>query len=133
MFEMDIELLGSNVQKACNSIKTIDDVYEQLSIEGHLEIIQNNQIVFSEDVAAVEFYWYISKWVSVGSINKKLEFRYTTIEHIEPILFFSYYHDKLWKISSPWIKSVTDIIVEEHVLESQVNKLIRCLEKDPEF
>lgn len=133
MFEMDIELLGANIQKVCRSIKTIDDVYEHLSIEGHLEIIQNNQIVLSEDIATVEFYWYISKWVSAGGIHKKLAFRYPTIEHPEPILYFSYDHDQLWKISSPWMKSTADVIVEEHVLESQVKKLIRCLEEDQEL
>ena len=131
MFEMDIKLPGANVQKACHSIRTIDDVYEYLSIEGHLEIIQDDQIVFSEEVAAVEFYWYISKWLSAGGIHQKLAFRYTTIEHVEPILYFSYDHDQLWKISSPWMKSAADVIVEEHVLASQVNKLMRCFQKDP--
>ena len=133
MFKMDIQLHDSNVQKVYDPIVTIDDVYEYIFIEGHLEIIKNKQIVLSEDIAVVEFYWYISKWYSEGSIKQKLEFRYNTIEHIEPILLFSYYHDKLWKISSPWLKSATDIIVEEHVLESEVNRLICYLEKELEL
>ena len=66
-----------------------------------------------------------------GGIHQKLAFRYTTIEHVEPILSFSYDHDQLWKISSPWMKNAADVIVEEHVLASQVNKLMRCFQKYP--
>ena len=69
-FEMNIRFLESNVQKACHSIKTIDDVYEYISIEGRLVIKQNEQIMFSEDIAAVEFYWYISKWYNAGGIKQ---------------------------------------------------------------
>jgi hypothetical protein len=72
MFEMDIELLGANIQKACRSIKTIDDVYEQLSIEGHLEIIQNNQIVLSEDIATVEKAPFMEgKWLNAVLAAKR--------------------------------------------------------------
>lgn len=129
-FEMNIRFLESNVQKACHSIKTIDDVYEYISIEGRLVIKQNEQIMFSEDIAAVEFYWYISKWYNAGGIKQKSEFRYTTIEHVEPILFFTYDQDEQWRISSPRMKDAAEIVAEEHILDSQVKKLICCLEND---
>lgn len=133
MFEMEIVLLEFSVQKAHYSSMKIDDIYEYLSIEGHLVVRQNKQIVFSEDVAAVELYWYISKWYRAESIKRKLSFRYTTVEYVEPILTFSYYHEKHWKVDSPWIKSTASLVVEERALESQVQKLICYLEENLEL
>ena len=124
MFEMDIDLLDSNVQKAHYSSMDIDDVYHYLTIEGHLVVIQNRTKLFSEVVAAVEFYWFLLKWYRSGSIIKKKEFKYATIEYVEPILTFCYYKENQWKVDSPWMKNNTSIIVEEHVLESQVQKII---------
>ena len=124
MFELDIDLIEPNVQKAHYSSMNMDNILECLSTEGHLSIIQNGQIVFSEDVAVIELYWYISRWYKAGSIKQRLSFIYATIEYIEPILSFSYYKEGQWKVNSPWMKNGTSVIVEEHVLESQVQKII---------
>lgn len=130
MFEMTINLLGPKMQVINHTIITIDDVYQYLSVEGHLEISHNKQIVFSEDVAAVEFYWYIFKWYRVSSIEQKIPFSYNTIEHVEPILYFSHFHDQLWKVDSPWMKTTIPVIADEHALESQVYRLIGYIEKN---
>ncbi len=124
MFEMEIALLEPSVQKAHYSSMKIDDIYEYLSIEGHLTICQNKQIVFSEDIAAVEFYWYLLKWYRAEGISRKKSFRYTTVEYVEPILTFSYYHGNQWIVDSPWIKRPTSLVVQENVLKSQVQNLI---------
>lgn len=50
-------------------------VYEYISVVGRLAVIHDRQTVFSADAAAVEFYWYISKWVEAGSIRQKRTFR----------------------------------------------------------
>ena len=133
MFEMEIVLLEFSVQKAHYSSMKIDDIYEYLSIEGHLTVRQNKHIFFSEDIAAVELYWYILKWYRAESIKRKLPFRYTTVEYVEPILTISYYNERHWKVDSPWIKSTTSLVVEERALESQVQKLICYLAENLEL
>lgn len=133
MFEMEIALLEPSVQKAHYSSMKIDDIYEYLSVEGRLTVRQNKHIYFSEDIAAVELYWYILNWYRADSIKRKLPFRYTTIEYVEPILTISFYHERYWKVDSPWIKSPTTLVVEEHVLESQVQKLICYLTENLEL
>lgn len=127
MFEMKIDLFKQNVHKARYSLMKIDDIYEYLSVEGNLTIIENKQLFFSEDIAVIEFYWYITKWYKADGIKQKNPFRYTTVEYIEPILTFSFDHGNLWIIDSPWKTSHTHLVVEEHTLESQVQKLIDSL------
>ena len=121
---MKIDLLDSNAQKAHFSTMQIDDIYNYLTIEGHLVVIQNGIEYFSEDVAAAELYWYLLNWYRSESIIKKIEFKYATIEYIEPILTFSYYQEKQWKVNSPWMKNNNSIIIDEHILESQVKRII---------
>ena len=132
MFEIEIVLHEIGVQKAKFSSMKIDDIYEYLPIEGRLTIRKNNQTIFSEDIAVIEFYWYIFNWYKEEGIERKLPFIYTTVEYFEPILEFTYCHEGYWRVHSPWIKSQTPIIVEEHTLSSQVRKLICYLSENLE-
>ena len=124
MFEIEVVLPVPGAPKAQYSSMTIDEIYDHISIEGHLTVSLNEQIVFSEDIAAVEIYWYLAKWYRAGGIKRKVPFRYTTVEWVGPILTFSYCHGDHWRVDSPWIKGPASPVVEEYELESQVQKLI---------
>ena len=124
MFEISLNLLEQNVRKNHYSSMRIDDIYDYISVEGHLTLVQDGQEIFSADVAAIEFFWYISKWYRSESIKRKWPFEYSTVEYFKSILTFSYYREGLWKIDSPWMRSGSSLIVEERVLALQVQKLV---------
>ena len=84
MFEIEIVLHELSIQKAKFSSMKIDDIYEYLPIEGRLTIRKNKQTIFSEDIAVIEFYWYIFNWYKEEGIERKLPFIYTTVEYFEP-------------------------------------------------
>ncbi len=126
MFAMEIALNEPDIPKAHYASMRLDDIYPYLSVEGTLTVAYNDQIVFSEDIAAVEFYWYLANWYRAESIKRKIPFRYTTIEYFEPILSFSYSGENQWNVESPWIKS-SPLLVPEALLESQVQKLVSGL------
>lgn len=125
MFEMRIVFPEPVTQKAQFSSMTFDEVYDYLHIECRFDIMQNERIVLSESIAAVEFYRYISKWYSENGIKEKQPFSYAAVEYFEPILAFSYVCGKQWKVASPWIKE--SLVVDENELDSQVRKVINDL------
>lgn len=126
MFAMEIALNEPDIPKAHYASMRLDDIYPYLSVEGTLTVAHNDQIVFSEDIAAVEFYWYLANWYGAESIKRKIPFRYATIEYYEPILSFSYSREDQWNVESPWIKG-SPLLVPEDLLESQVQKLLSGL------
>ena len=94
-----------------------------MEFEATLIIEYNNSIFFSEEVAIVEFYWYISRWYKEISSGINKEFVYSTIEYTKPILTFSNLNDKVWVIDSLWRKS-NPIADDETVIFEQVRNFI---------
>ena len=112
---------------------TIDEIYNYISFDAQLTIIINNQKVFSEDIAVVEFYWFLSKWYNEYGIKKKESFKYNTVEYEETVLAFSNDYDNRWKISSPWIKSGMPCFVSEDELDYQIQDVINSIASEIEM
>ncbi len=124
MFEIAIDITYPTAQRQDYLSMSIDEIFNYISFDGHLTIINNNQTVFSEDVPVVEFYWYLSKWYREGGIKKKELFKYYTVENDDSVLVFSNDFENRWKISSPWIKTETPCFVTGNELDSQIKKIL---------
>ncbi len=122
MFEIKIQYSELPTISNCLNL-SIKDVYNYMEFEATLIIEYNNSIFFSEEVAIVEFYWYISRWYKEISSGINKEFVYSTIEYTKPILTFSNLNDKVWVIDSLWRKS-NPIAVDETVIFEQVRNFI---------
>lgn len=122
MFEIKIQYSELPTISNCLNL-SIKDVYNYMEFEATLIIEYNNSIFFSEEVAIVEFYWYISRWYKEISSGINKEFVYSTIEYTKPILTFSNFNDKVWVIDSLWRKS-NPIAVDETVIFEQVRNFI---------
>lgn len=127
MFEINVELAGQILPRADYSRMTIDEIYRHLSWEANLTITYGNQIFFREEVAIVEFYWYLSNWYREYLSGSCRPFVYSTVEYKEPILLFSYYDDKYWYIDSIWRQFEKAILIDNQVLYSEVSKLVEKL------
>ena len=98
-----------------------------LSWVANLTITYGNQIFFREEVAIVEFYWYLSNWYREYLSGSCRPVVYSTVEYKEPILLFSYYDDKYWYIDSIWRQFEKAILIDNQVLYSEVSKLVEKL------
>lgn len=110
----------------CQSL-SIDEVYSYMKYEAELVIEYGGRVFFSEEVAIVEFYWYICRWYWAVSSGRKEDFLYSTVEHTKPILTFTSLDDKTWIIDSIWRKS-DPISVEKTNLFEQVSGFIDKVE-----
>ena len=129
MLEIDILLPNKEIKKAPFSLMNIDEIYDYMYIEGHLNIALDKQVVFSEDIAVIEFYWYIVKWYRQNNLNQNTPFVYSTVEYTEPILTFSIFDNEHWQIRSPWLEVAVPVIVSNYELETQIKKIM-CLLTD---
>ena len=124
MFTIDLIFLGEPPPKDSYSSMTIDQVYGCLSWEADLTIVYDNQILFSEEVAIVEFYWYLVNWYRKYLAGNRKAFAYFSIESTEPVLFFSPQEELHWTIDSIWKKCSKPAVVKEKLLCSEVRKLL---------
>ena len=125
MFTININFLGQQPPSAPYSRMSLDQIYSSyLSWEADLTIIYNNQVLFSEDVAIIEFYWHLVNWYRRCFTGDAVQFVYSTVEHTEPILVFSPQQNQYWKIDSVWKQCGTPALIEEQTFHSQVHKLI---------
>ena len=124
MLDINYHFLGSIPPKRAYSKMAIDEIYEYISHEAKLTITYNNIIIFAEEIAVVEFYWYISKWYEHCFTVHKKPFIYSTIEHSVPILTFNFHQNGFWEIDSIWKQCVKPVMVPEPLFLSTICKLI---------
>ena len=124
MFRINVKFLGQQPPRAAYSSMSIDEIYGYLSWEAELTITCNNQILFSEEVAIVEFYWYLVNWYCRYLTGKKDDFIYCSVEHTDPILVFARQQKHYWKIDSVWRQCDKPAFVKEEILYSEVHKLV---------
>ena len=124
MFAINVNFLRQQPPKAAYSRMSIDEIYGYLSYEADLTIIYNNQVLFSEEVAIVEFYWNLVNWYRKYLTGNKEQFVYSTVEHIEPILVFSRQQNHNWIIDSIWRQCGKPALISEEILSSEVHKLL---------
>lgn len=124
MFTVNVKFIGKHPPKAAYSRMSIDEIYGYLSWEADLTITYNNQILFSEEVAIIEFYWYLISWYRRYLAGNKHQFIYSTIEHTEPILVFSLQQNHYWKIDSVWRQCDEPALIKEEMLCSEVHQLV---------
>ena len=124
MFTINIDFLGQRPPKAPYSRMSLDQIYMYLSWEAGLTVTYNNQILFSEDVAIIEFYWYLVRWYHRYLTGNTDRFVYSTVEHTEPILIFSPQENQYWKIDSVWKQCGQPALIEEKTFHSEVHKLL---------
>lgn len=124
MFTITIDFLGQQPPSASYSRMALDEIYGYLLWEADLTITYNNQILFSEEVAIVEFYWYLVNWYRRYLAGNADRFIYSTVEHTEPILVFSPQQNQHWKIDSIWKQCDKSALIKEETLLSAVHKLL---------
>ena len=124
MFKININFSGQKPPKAPYSRMSIDEIYGYLLWEAELTVIYNNQIIFAEEVAIIEFYWYLANWYRRYLIGNADQFVYSTVEHTEPILVFSPQQNQYWKIDSVWKQCDKPALIKEEILHSEVHKLL---------
>ena len=125
MLTINFNFLGQQPPRAAYSRMTIDEIYGYLPWEADLTIVYNNQILFSEEVAIIEFYWYLVNWYRRYLTGNTDQFVYSTVEHTEPILVFSPQQNQYWEIDSVWKKSEQPVLINEEILHSEVHKLLK--------
>ena len=121
MFTINLKFLGDQPPKAPYSRMPIDEIYDYLFWEADLSITYNNRIIFSEEVAIIEFYWYLLRWYRGYLAGNKEQFSYSTVEHTAPILVFSLKQNCYWEIDSVWKKCDKAVLVNEEMLCSEVH------------
>lgn len=124
MFTIDISFLAQQPPRASYSKMSLDQIYSNLSWEADLTVTYNKQILFSEEVAIIEFYWYLSKWYREYLSGHIDQFVYSTVEHTEPILLFSPRENQYWEIDSVWKQCGKPALIEEQAFCSEVHKLL---------
>lgn len=127
MFKINVKFLGKHPPRAAYSKMSIDDIYAYLSWEADLTITYNNEILFSEDVAVIEFYWYLVSWYRRYLAGDNVQFNYTTVEYTEPILVFSYQQNHYWRIDSVWRQCDEPALIKDEMLCSEVQRLVDSL------
>ena len=123
MFTINIKFLDSP-PKALYSRMSLDEIYGYLLWEADLTVTYNNQMLFSEEVAIIEFYWYLVNWYRRYIIGIADQFVYSTVEHSKPILVFSPRQNQYWEINSVWKQCDKSALVKEEILRSEVHKLL---------
>lgn len=121
MFTININFLGDQPPKAAYSRMSIDEIYDYLFWEANLTITYNNRIIFSEEVAIIEFYWYLFRWYHGYLAGNKEQFSYSTVEHTVPILVFSLKQSCYWEIDSVWRQHDKPALIKEEILCSEVH------------
>ncbi len=127
MFTIDVDFCGVIPPKATYSLMTIDEIYDHLCWEANLSIMYNNQLFFSERVAIIEFYWYLVRWYRKLCVGCKDQFLYSTVEHMEPILTFTFHPQNYWKVDSTWSQCEKIALVQEETLCMEVAKLLETM------
>ena len=128
MFKIHTEYLGLTPCKDAYSEMTIDEIYNYLSMEAVLSIRINNQLLFEEQIAIVEFYWYFTKWYREYSAGNKLSFSYCSVEHVMPIITFTFNRNGNWEVDSIWKHCEKAVLVEDRLFSVEVAKLAKQLE-----
>ena len=124
MFTINIDFLGQQPPRAPYSRMSLDEIYGYLLWEADLTVTYNNQMLFSEEVAIIEFYWYLVNWYRRYLTGNADQFVYSTVEHTEPILVFSPQQNQYWKIDSIWKQCDKPALIKEEILHSEVHKLL---------
>ena len=127
MFKIVVDFLNCNPGKKQYSKMTNDQIYEYLSYEARLTIFHDNQIIFSEEIAIIEFYQQLVIWHKGYKSGNRSSFLYTTVEHIAPILEFCAIDGSSWKIDSIWKRCYDPIIVDNLVFSNEIDALISFL------
>jgi hypothetical protein len=99
-------------------------------IEGELEIIVNNQNLFSEKyLLLLEFGIELNKWWAKVKSNEIVDFSYETMSFNEgPILEFTHTSEGNWRIFSQWQEFDCKHKIPQNVLMSSVEKFLMELE-----
>lgn len=127
MFEINVDLSRHIPPRAAYSRMTIDEIYGHVSWDADLNITNNDQIFFSEEIAIIEFYWYLTDWYRRYHTGNNVPFVYTSVEHTSPILVFLYQNGGIWEIDSPWRQCNTAILIEEQVFHTEIRNLVARL------
>lgn len=134
MFTIKINFLGDKPPKAAYYRMSIDEIYDYLFWEANLTITYNNRIIFSEDVAIIEFYWYLLRWYRGYLAGNKEQFSYCTVEYTVPILGFALKKSGYWEIDSVWNQCDKPALIKEEILCSEVQlflvKIMEVIEKE---
>lgn len=124
MFTISVRFLGQYPPRAAYSKMSIDEIYDYLPWEADLTITYNNQIMFSEEIAIIEFYWYLANWYRKFLVEDKEPFVFATVEHLEPILVFSPQQNRYWTVDSTWRRCDEPALIKEDALYSEVRNLL---------
>ena len=124
MLMINVKFLGQQPPKAAYSKMSIDEIYGYLPWEADLTVACNNQILFTEEVAIIEFYWYLINWYRRYLTGNTDKFAYSTVEYTEPILVFSPRQNQYWEIDSIWKKCDKPVVIKEEMLCYEVRKLL---------
>ena len=124
MFKINYSILSDIPPKKHYSEMSIDSVYQYISYEAQLEIMYDGEILFSEEISIIEFYWYLLNWYKNDYMGNRNPFTYTTVENTEPILTFEFQQDNSWKIDSIWKRCKNPAIVFETDFHTEISNLI---------
>lgn len=130
MLKIDVKFLEGQSLLRTNDYThmSIDDIYSYMFYEAELIIKNDDMIFFDEEIAVIEFYWYLVKWYSEYLKGSLKPFVYSTVEYVEPILVFSLQQNNLWKIDSIWKKCDDALIIESKIFNYEISELINKIE-----
>lgn len=124
MFTINVDFLGQLPPRASYSKMSIDEIYGYMLWDADLAITYNDQILFSEEVAIIEFYWYLFRWYRRCLAGHEDQFAYSTVEYSAPILVFTCQPNHNWEIDSVWKKCGDPVLINEDMLLSEVQQLL---------
>lgn len=130
MLKMNVKFLEGQSLLRTNdySRMSLDEIYSYMFYEAELIIKNDEMIFFDEEIAVIEFYWYLVKWYSEYLKGSIKPFVYSTVEYVEPILVFSLQQNNLWKIDSIWKKCDDALTIESKIFNYEISELINKIE-----
>lgn len=99
MLKINYSLIGNDVPKSSVEKKGIELV---CYIEGHITICLGSQVFFDEPTPLLELGAHLYRWLYLRDAAS--DFTYTSMEHEEPILWFTHVTEERWAIDSIWRK-----------------------------
>jgi hypothetical protein len=102
-------------------------------VDGNFSITIDGVLYFSEDIALLEFYLYLNRWINDLDHQVQKNYDYFTMEadEEEPIISLQYYNN-FGRLKSIWELESINTVFEAEYLTSKVKELYQSLGKDIE-